>query len=442
MAAVKKSTTLFYSTAVTVASALVVLQLVIFCASAYYIVLPMAKRSTDDLAALMVLSAQTWVELPPQTRPDFELELARQHNLWLISSSTTLPDYEHYTPYLMLLEQALEARTGKVTRTKVPEFGKTWFWVEFSSGEHQISIGFPQERLGMQSPLALLLIMLATIALTIITAIVLARRISRPLQNLADAAKHIGFGNTPEKIAESGVEELDELAQTFNTMAKQVQELMANRTTLLAGISHDLRTPLARMRLAIEMLPQNADAKIVSRLKHDIDEMSRMIGEFLAFSRGLEKELPEDVDMNELLQELVDNMTADGISVQWWPVGQCVRPVGRMAVIRIVTNLLSNAARYGGGKEIDLRCECGNLVCALHVLDRGPGIPANEVGNVFRPFYRLESSRSIFTGGSGLGLAIAKQLAEANGWKIELLPRTGGGTQARLTIPHYKQGRA
>ncbi len=436
MGAVRKGTTLFRSTANTVAVALIILQLVIFSASAYYIMLPMARRSTDDLAALMVLSAQTWVELPPKTRPDFELELARQHNLWLLTSKTSLPDYEHHSPYLMLLEQALAARTGKVTRTKVTVFDKTWFWVEFSSGEHQISIGFPQDRLGMQSPVALLLILAATILLTLITAIILARRITRPLQNLAEAARHIGLGNTPEKIAESGVEEISELSLTFNNMAQQVQELLANRTTLLAGISHDLRTPLARMRLALEMLPQNCDPKMVARLMHDVDEMNRMIGEFLTFSRGLEKEKPQEIDLNVLMQELVDNMSAEGITVHWWPVGRCVRPVGKMALSRIVTNLLSNAARYGAGKDIDLRCECGDIVCVLHVLDRGPGIPADEVENVFRPFYRLESSRSSGTGGSGLGLAIARQLAQVNGWQIELLPRTGGGTEARLTIPH------
>ena len=435
MAAAKKRTTLFRSTAITVASALILLQLVIFSASAYYIILPMAKRSTDDLAALMVLSAQTWVELPPLTRPDFELELARQHNLWLINSSTTLPDYEHYTPYLMLLEQALEARTGRVTRTKVTEFGKTWFWVEFNIGADQISIGFPQDRLGVQSPLALLLIMLATIFLTLMTAIVLARRITRPLHNLALAAMHVGQGNTPEKLAEDGVVELAELARTFNNMAQQVQTLLANRTTLLAGISHDLRTPLARMRLAVEMLPENADPKILARFKSDIEEMNRLIGEFLAFSRGLEKEVPQSMDLNILLKELVDNVAAEGNSVRWQAAEHCQRSVGQMALRRILANLLSNAVRYGGENDVELTCECGAADCVIRVLDRGPGIPPEEVENVFRPFYRLESSRSTATGGSGLGLAIARQLAEVNGWQIELLPREGGGTEARLTIP-------
>ena len=433
MQAVSKRSSLFRSTAITVAGALIILQLVIFGASAYYIMLPMVKRSTDDLAALMVLSAQTWVELPPETRPAFELELARQHNLWLIDSPAKLPDYEHYSPYLILLEQALQTRTGKILHIKKSDFGKTWFWVELNSGNKQLSIGFPQDRLGMQSPLALLLIMTATIMLTFITTIILARRIARPLQNMAVAAKHIGRGSTPEKLSEDGVQELAELAHTFNNMAQQVQALLANRTILLAGISHDLRTPLARMRLAVEMLPQDTAPKIVGKLKNDIEEMSRLIGEFLAFSRGLEKEQPQQTDLNAVLHELVDNVAAEGATVLWQPAQTCVRSVGQMALRRIVTNLLGNAVRYGEGKEIELVCQCAEP-CVISVLDRGPGIPAAEIDNVFRPFYRLESSRSITTGGSGLGLAIARQLAEINSWHIELLPREGGGTEARLSM--------
>ena len=444
MLAAKKRTTLFRSTALTVVSALIVLQLVIFSASAYYIMLPMAHRAVDDLAALMVLSAQTWAELPPQTRQDFELELARKHNLWLLESASTLPDDNQHPPYfrmpyLSMLEQAIETRTGKLSRTKMTSWDKTWFWVEFNSAGHQLSIGFPQDRLGVQSPLVLLLILATTIVLTLFTSIILARRITQPLQRLAEAARHVGMGNTPETLVEDKVEELAELTRTFNQMAQQVKALLANRTTLLAGISHDLRTPLARMRLALEMLPENTEPKIIARLNNDVEEMNRLIGEFLAFSRGLEKEIPQRIDLNSLLKELVDNVTVEGKAVLWQPVGECVQATAQMALRRIIANLLSNAVRYGAEKDIELTCVChADVECVISVLDRGLGIPAEEVENVFRPFYRLEASRSMSTGGSGLGLAIAKQLAEVNGWKIELLPRAKGGTEARLTLPFMK----
>ena len=127
---------------------------------------------------------------------------------------------------------------------------------------------------------------------------------------------------------------------------------------------------------------------------------------------------------------------AEGALIRWQPQAICERAVGRMALRRILSNLLSNAARYGGGRELELSCNCDENETVIRVLDRGHGIPAAEVENVFRPFYRLESSRSIVTGGSGLGLAIARQLAEVNGWEIALLPRAGGGTEARLSIPH------
>ncbi len=430
-----KRSSLFRHTAVTVASALIVIQLVVFSVSAYYILLPMARRSADDLAALIVLSAQTWVELPPQTRGDFELELARKHNLWLFEADSALPDSDHYQPYLALLEQALSARAGATIHIKATHWDDTWYWAEISTGGKQIRIGFPQDRLGMQLPVALVLAMVATILLTLITAIILARRITRPLERMAEAARHVGLGNIPASLPETGAGELAELARTFNHMALQVRSLLANRTNLLAGISHDLRTPLARMSIALEMLPENADPKIVARLRNDVEEMNRLIGEFLAFSRGLEKEATEELDLCLLLRELADNAAVEGGRVELHTQAPCLRSVGPMAVRRILGNLIGNAVRYGAGHAVDIACECGADAAVVRILDRGPGIPPDEVENVFRPFYRLESSRSAATGGSGLGLAIARQLAEVNGWHIALLPRAGGGTEARLTIP-------
>jgi two-component system osmolarity sensor histidine kinase EnvZ len=425
---------LFRHTAITVASALIIFQLVVFSVSAYYIILPMAKRSADDLAALIVLSAQTWVELPPETRKDFELELAREHNLWLFEEVGTLPDYDHYHPYLSLLEQAITRRTGQVTHIKSTDWEKTWYWVEVSTGGQQIRIGFPKDLLGIQLPVVLLLLMAATIMLTLVTAIILARRITRPLESMAEAARHIGLGTTPASLPETGAEELAGLARTFNRMSLQVQALLANRTTLLAGISHDLRTPLSRMRLALEMLPENVDPKIAARLGNDIEEMNRLIGEFLTFSRGLEKEAAQETDLQQLLQELANDAAAGGGKVELKPQPPCIRPVGPLALRRILGNLIGNAVRYGAGQLVEIECECGDGASVIRVLDRGPGIPPGEVDNVFRPFYRLESSRNTATGGSGLGLAIAKQLADVNGWQIALLPRQGGGTEARLTI--------
>lgn len=435
MSGPRKQRSLFRNTAITVATTLLIFQLILIVAIVNYVMLPMARRSADDLAALLVLSAQTWVELPPETRKDFELELAQKHQFMLYDDAAPLPPRTGFYPYLSLLDNALTARTGEPVSIKVTNFDTTWFWAEIHTGDKLIRIGFPKERLTTDPPSMLLLACIATIVFTLFTALVLARRITRPLAYFAAAAQRVGEGDIPESFPETGIRELSSLAVTFNQMAFRVRELLANRTTMLAGISHDLRTPLARMRLAIEMLPDSADHNLVARLQHDVDEMNQLIGECLTFSREIQKEPPQRVDVNILLEELTDNARNEGAQVALRTEGNWVLSAGPMALRRILTNLLSNAIRYGSGGTVEVNFSRTGDTAVIRILDRGPGIPLQELENVFHPFYRLESSRSAATGGSGLGLAITRQLADANGWKVELLPREGGGTEARLTIP-------
>lgn len=431
----RSSRTLFRSTASTVATALLILQFILIAATVNYVMLPMAKRSADDLAALLVLSAQTWVELPPETRPDFELELVRKHQFMLFEDVTPLPPREDFLPYLTLLDSALSARTNETVSVRVTELDTTWFWAEFHTGGNLIRIGFPKERLNMDPPMMLFLALLATTVLTLFTALILARRITRPLESFTLAAQHIGAGDMPESLPETGIRELSGLAATFNRMALQVRELLANRTTLLAGISHDLRTPLARMNLALEMLPDNTDPKLAARLRHDVEEMNQLIGEFLVLSRELQKGPPQALELNALLEELAGNAGMAGANVEWQSRENFTVTADPLALRRILNNLIGNAVRYGAGNPIQVTLTSAGKDAVIRILDRGPGIPDRELENVFQPFYRLEASRSNATGGSGLGLAIARQLADANGWKIELLPRSGGGTEARLSIP-------
>jgi two-component system, OmpR family, osmolarity sensor histidine kinase EnvZ len=430
----KMPRSLFRSTATTVAAVLLVFQLILIAATVNYVMLPMAKRSADDLAALLVLSAQTWVELPPETRTDFELELAHKHQFMLFEDAAPLPPRTGYLPYLALLDSALSERTGEPVSIKITELDTTWFWAEIHTGGKLIRIGFPKERLNTEPSRMLFLALAATIVLTLFAALVLARRITKPLAQFSLAAQRIGEGNIPEPLPQSGIKELSVLASTFSRLALQVRKLLANRTTLLAGISHDLRTPLARMRLAIELLPANTDPGLLARLQHDVEEMNQLIGEFLVLSRELQKEPPQQLDIGLLLDELADNARNEGAKVDRQSHGNTLLSAGPMALRRILTNLLDNAIRYGAGKPVSIDFTLNGDVAVICILDRGPGIPAQELENVFHPFYRLESSRSNTTGGSGLGLAIARQLAESNGWKVELLQRPGGGTEAKLTI--------
>lgn len=426
-------TSLFGRTAAILALALLAFQVAALAVVAVTILKPMAQRSADDLAALMVLSVQTWVELPPQTRPYFERELSVRHHLLIKRVDTPLIAPADRFLNSRNIEQSLTRRTGQEIALKAGENG--WVWAEMRMGGHLIRIGFERKRYDVQSPLAAVGLVSLGALLTWITAIVMVRRISRTLARLGMAAGQVGQGQMPQPLPETGAAELVSLTRAFNLMANEVQELLANRTTLLAGISHDLRTPIARMRLALAMLPQDADPQLINQIEHDLEEMNLLIGGFLELSRGLQAEPSQTLDLNDLLNELAADARRSGGIVEWTAQAPCMVDAGPQSLRRVVSNLIENALRYGENRPITLNCICNLKGAQIQVMDRGPGIPAEQIEAVFRPFYRLETSRSKASGGSGLGLAIARQLAQANHWQVTLMPRPDGGLIAELFIP-------
>jgi two-component system osmolarity sensor histidine kinase EnvZ len=263
----------------------------------------------------------------------------------------------------------------------------------------------------------------------------LARRIVAPLERLDEAAAVLGRGERPALLSESGPRELAALARRVNALGREVHDLLEGRTTLLAGLSHDLRTPLARMRLALEMLSRRPDPALIERLDRDIEEMNRLVGGMLELARGLGREAPHEVDVQVLLEGLASQAREAGTDVAV-NAEECILFAAPMALRRLLANLLSNAQRYGSSRTVELVARRESSGVRIGVLDRGPGIPPDQIEAVFRPFHRVEASRSPGTGGSGLGLAIVRQLAQANGWSVELENRDGGGLAAWVTVPH------
>jgi two-component system osmolarity sensor histidine kinase EnvZ len=224
------------------------------------------------------------------------------------------------------------------------------------------------------------------------------------------------------------------LSRHFNAMVGQVNELMSTRTTLLAGISHDLRTPLARMRLAVEIMREQPQPQLLDRLDAEIEKTNRLIGEVLDLARGLAHEPPETIELRPLLERLAQDHATPATPVH---VDAAVERLvaAPQALARALGNLLQNSQRHAAGRPVDLVVQAAAGGVRLGVLDRGPGIPPDRVGQMLQPFQRLETSRSRATGGSGLGLAIVNELARANGWTLELSARPGGGLAAWLQVP-------
>lgn len=423
------------------ATAFVALELLVVLAFALLVMLPMARRSADDLAGLMVLSAQTWAELPPATRPAFEAELRSRQSLQIRPEVEGESRDEWHRLFLFLLEDALAGRAGPdrhLVRITGAD-GQDWYWARLPAGDGTLAVGLSGERINGRPLMALFIGLMAGLVLAVGLAVMLARRVAAPLARLEAASAQLGHGETPDLLPETGPREIAALSRRFNTMARQVRELLLARTTLLAGISHDLRTPLTRMRLALEMLRSEPSERLILRLERDLDQMNELIGNVLDLGRGLIHEAPEVTDLAALLQELANEQDAPPCPIQV-RCEPCLRRVPARALRRALRNLLQNALRYAASGTVELVCEPGPTACRLGVLDRGPGIPVDQVEAMFQPFERLEPSRSPMTGGSGLGLAIVRELARAHGWQVSLLPREGGGLAAWLELPVASTG--
>ena len=258
------------------------------------------------------------------------------------------------------------------------------------------------------------------------------RRVTRPLASLADAASGLARDLNRPPLPETGPQEVARAAQAFNAMQKDLRRYLETRAHALAGVSHDLRLPLTRLRLRLERLPEG---ELRSKIEDDIAEMDAMIGSTLEYlGAGSAAEKPVKLNLNALLEGVVEDMEPLGARIAVH--GEAAAPLlaQPQAIRRCLANLLENARRYGGG-DIDLRVVDSADAVEIRVEDRGPGIPEADHDRVFEPYVRLEASRARHTGGTGLGLAIARAIARANGGDIVLQARAGGGLSAILRLP-------
>ena len=287
---------------------------------------------------------------------------------------------------------------------------------------------------GAPLPLSLTINMLLLVILLVIALYIAARSITRPLSRLASAADNIGRSVRQPKLEESGARELRHAARAFNTMQDRLQRYLDSRSRVLAAMSHDLKTPLTRLRLQVET--QIEDPALQARFGKELDEMESMVRGALALFRGLnEEEGVEPVDLNLLLETVQAQFVEMGKEVSVEGRATAALPGKPQALKRCITNLVGNAVNFGGRARIRVR---DGAQLEISICDDGPGIPPEELEKVFEPFYRLESSRNRDTGGTGLGLSIARDVAQAHGGSLVLHNRPEGGLEARLTLPRTR----
>lgn len=432
----RRSRSLFRRTALTVAAGLLVFQVTAGLALFVNVLVPLAQRSADDFSALLVLSARTWVELPPGTRPAFSAELASSHGLDVAEAPVPQAEEVGHHPYLNFLREALAPRVDPGTVARVTETPDGRFHADVPMAGRVLRFSFSKDLLTPRPMRAFWWTLAAALLVTLVVAWQLARRVSSPVAQLARAAREIGEGGMPRRLPEAGDRELAELARAFNETAARLAAQRENQATLLAGVSHDLRSPLSRLRMALGILGEERSSPLVAQMEADITEMDALIRAQLELARAREREPVRLTDLDDLLAGRVQaaSTLAPGEVRLRTTGGRCRVAVAPVALQRIVNNLVENALAHGGTRRVDVvRRRCRRAIF-VGVRDRGPGIPADLREAVMRPFFRLEPSRNRATGGSGLGLAIARQLAETHGWRLAIKSRRGGGTSVWLAI--------
>jgi signal transduction histidine kinase len=279
--------------------------------------------------------------------------------------------------------------------------------------------------------LGLFYIPAVTIALILLT-IWATLRITAPLRAFSEAAERLGNERSGPPLPETGPVELRRAARSFNQMQEQLKRFIADRTRTLAAISHDLRTPITRLRLRVEAAA--VDCNEQRKMLRDLDQMDAMISSALSFLRdGMEAKPSVKVDVASLLQSACDEFSDLGHEVRYVGIAHLSMNCRPELLARAVANLLENATKYGTAAIVDLKRDGGNAI--IHIDDNGPGIPETESEKVFEPFYRLDTARVTTTGGFGLGLSIAKMIVELHNGKIELANLRPSGTRVSVELP-------
>lgn len=397
--------------------------------------LAMRGMMADYLARDLASSVAMLERLPPAERAQWLPRLERRNYRFVFGAGAAegVPDTSALGSQL---RSALSAALARDIRVVQDSAGGMRMQIELPGGAPvTVLLDAPAMRLA-DWLLAGLAVQFAALCLLAGLAV---RQATRPLARLADAADAVQLGGDPVPLPENGPREVARAATAFNAMQQRIRDHLAERTQILAAVSHDLQTPLTRLRLRVEMMEEG---ELRNRLQADLEAMEALVREGIAYARsaGRPQEPAQRVDLHALLDSLACDYTDAGQAVTLRAPRDLHAITRPQALRRIVTNLVDNALKFAGTAEISARHEAHSI--AITVRDHGPGVPPGELQAVLRPFYRVENSRGRESGGTGLGLAIAQQLTQALGGRLALRNHEEGGLEARLELPQPDQALA
>ena len=401
---------------------------------------PRARQVSQQIISTVNLTRAALVTAEPSKRYSLLGEIAEREGVQVHAASKSemlapLPK----TGFYEFVEADLRAQLGGATKFTLSRNAVEGIWVSFDIDGDGFWVLMPESRLASDESLRWIGWGALVLLLAMGGAYFIVARINRPLRALTEAAALMGRGATPAPVDESGPTEIRTLSHAFNQMATDRKALDDERALLLAGVSHDLRTPLARIRLGIEMLDDKGDASIRAGIAQDIEDIDSAINQFLDFARAASSEsATPNVSLNDLIAGLAQRYERAGKNLIVQTATVPALSLRLVAMQRLISNLIDNALRYGaassaGGNEVTVVTGYNNATAFVEVLDRGPGIPPEQAERMLQPFTRMDAARS--TSGTGLGLAIVDRIAKMHGGCVRLLPRGGGGLRARVELP-------
>jgi len=399
---------------------------------------PVASRFANQVTSIINLSRAALIAAAPGRRLDLLRSMSQEENIQIYPAK----DEEKVEPPpppppgMEMLSDELRDRLGQHTEFAGTVNGIPGLWISFEIDGQKYWLRLPRGRIPHNDELRWVGWGALVLVLSLIGAFLVVVRINRPLRELTRAAALVGHGRIPQPITESGPAEIVTLERAFNQMATDLQRTEADRALLLAGVSHDLRTPLSRIRLGVEMLDDKMDTSLRAGMVQDIEDIDVIINQFLDFARvTTENASLTETDLNELVNSVLERYQRQGkvVTARLGIVPHLQLRV--LAMQRLLTNLIDNALRHGGA-SVEIKTALENGTVRLSVLDHGPGIPESETEHMLQPFTRLNTARS--TSGSGLGLAIVDRIVRLHHGSIRLLSRPGGGLEARVELPLTK----
>ncbi|MFA6972081.1 MAG: ATP-binding protein [Gallionella sp.] len=393
---------------------------------------PHARQMAQLVVSVVNLTRAAVMSAAPEWRGALLAELADSEGLrvHIADIGDVIEPLPGPSPEMRMMVEKVRHRLGDDTRFAEKRNGVEALWVSFYIGREEYWVALPRERIEHPVSQVLLAWGGSVLLLALWGAYFIARQVAQPLKRLVLAVREVGQGGTPHPLPEQGAQEVVAVSAAFNQMSADLAANERERALVLAGISHDLRTPLARVRIAAEM---SLDESLRDGLIADVEQMDAVIRQFLDYARLDENEAAVMTDIRALVGEVAQRFTAaaQSVSLELQPVPElAVRP---WLLKRALANLLDNAIKYGGG-EITVQLEPRDGKIVLAVMDRGAGIPEGRREAVKRPFIRLDTARSD-AAGSGLGLAIVDRAAHLHHGAFELDERAGGGLVARLILP-------